>query len=283
MSPSCVVVIPVYKTNPKTSEIASFKQCLTVLTDYEIVLVTYKEFDLLAYEAISQNIGIGFRTEYFNRNYFNSLDAYNKLCLSNEFYDKFLNFEYMLIYQLDAWVFNDKLQYWCEKAYDYIGAPLFYDNDKTVFSGVGNGGFSLRRVQYCKDILAKNRNRPYMKPGFLWKWIYNSKINSLKKRYGLLSYLNVLFKVILGTFGYRNTLNFLMEDKNFNEDMIFSVWASHAWNVNAKIPSCEEAFSFSFEVNPSFLFKKNGKLPFGCHAFEKWEFNEFWSKYIVID
>lgn len=46
------------------------------------------------------------------------------------------------------------------------------------------------------------------------------------------------------------------------------------------MPSCEEAADFSFEANPSYLFSIIGKLPFGCHAFEKYEYEEFWKKYI---
>lgn len=281
MSPSCVVVIPVYKTHPIPSEIASFKQCLTVLADYEIVLVTYENLDLSIYFKISQELGKKYRVEYFNRDYFVSLNSYNKLCLSTAFYDRFQNYVYMLIYQLDAWVFSDQLQYWCNKGYDYIGAPLFYENKKTVFVGVGNGGFSLRRILYCKDLLLKNRNIPYIKPYFLWKWIYDSKINFLKKKYGLFSLLVVFTKVLLGSFGFRNTLNYFIENSGLNEDFILSVWASQAWNVKGNFPPCKEASFFSFEVNPSYLYKKNGKLPFGCHAFEKWEYDRFWSKHIV--
>lgn len=283
MSLSCVVVIPVYKTNPKPSEIASFKQCLTVLNDHEIVLVTYKECDLSVYDKISDFIGKKYIVVFFNKSYFNSLEDYNKLCLSNVFYDKFISYEYMLIYQLDAWVFSDQLRYWCDKNYDYIGAPLFYENEATVFIGVGNGGFSLRRISYCKDLLSKNRNRPYIKPYFLWKWIYASQKNILKKKYGIFSFSVILIKVLLGSFGFRNTLNYLISSSDFNEDFILGVWGSQTWNVKAKIPSSEEASLFAFEVNPSFLYEKNSKLPFGCHAFEKWEFNKFWYKYIRFE
>lgn len=88
---------------------------------------------------------------FFHENYFKSIDGYNKLMLSPSFYKAFSNYEYILIYQLDAWVFKDELQHWCNQKYDYIGAPI-YQNNKLI--GIGNGGFSLRKVDYCLKVLA---------------------------------------------------------------------------------------------------------------------------------
>ena len=89
-------------------------------------------------------------------------------------------------------------------------------------------------------------------------------------------------KTIFRAFGGRNTLNYFIRSGMLNEDFYFSKWAIHAWRMKANLPSCEEASYFSFEVNPSYLYDLNGKLPFGCHAFEKWEFDTFWSKYIQV-
>lgn len=44
--------------------------------------------------------------------------------LSAEFYDRFAAYEYVLIYQLDAFVFADRLAEFCQMGYDYIGAPV---------------------------------------------------------------------------------------------------------------------------------------------------------------
>ena len=79
--------------------------------------------------------------------------------LSSEFYRRFSKFEYILIYQLDAFVFKDQLNYWCKKGYDYIGAPWFegFHLTKTGVNiiGVGNGGFSLRRVKTHIDLTGR--------------------------------------------------------------------------------------------------------------------------------
>jgi hypothetical protein len=51
--------------------------------------------------------------------------------LSEEFYQAFTDFEFMLIYQLDAFVFRDELADWCRSGYEYIGAPWLRDRDFT--------------------------------------------------------------------------------------------------------------------------------------------------------
>ena len=63
----------------------------------------------------------------------------------------------------------------------------------------------------------------------------------------------------------------------------FSLYANDVWlHPNVNLPLPDEDILFSFEVNPSFLYAKVQRLPFGCHAFEKFEFDSFWSQYISL-
>lgn len=55
--------------------------------------------------------------------HFVSVDSYNEMMLSPDFYRRFQVYDFMLIYQLDAFVFRDELDEWVAKDYDYIGAP----------------------------------------------------------------------------------------------------------------------------------------------------------------
>jgi hypothetical protein len=49
------------------------------------------------------------------------------------------------------------------------------------------------------------------------------------------------------------------------------------------IAPVNEAIKFSFEANPEFLFEKNNyQLPFGCHAWQRYD-PLFWEKYINVD
>ena len=45
-------------------------------------------------------------------------------------YERYAAYEFMFTYELDAFVFKDELEKWCEQGWDYIGAPWFdgYNN-----------------------------------------------------------------------------------------------------------------------------------------------------------
>lgn len=285
----CVVVIPVYRTVPKQSEAASFMQCLQVLASYDIYVLTYRELDLSRYRQMSDACGKSFYVMYFARDYFASVQSYNRLMLEKSFYQSFSSYQYMLIYQLDAWLFNDELEMWCDKGYDYIGAPIFgiagrdckgnilYTREMT---GVGNGGFSLRRIQFCLQMLNRPGWVPLVKPVYLWKsarWKYGKSGNKV------VAYLKILGEFLLKLGGYRNTLDYYVASFKLNEDMFFSLCATHIWlHPKVNIPTPNEAMLFSFEVNPSLLYSQTQRLPFGCHAFEKYEFDSFGSRYIQL-
>ncbi len=279
----CVIAIPIYNSNPPKSEIASFKQVLTILGKHDITIFTYYDIDLAVYENIALKLNRTFFVEYFNKFYFDSVQSYNKLCLSKDFYLRFSQYEYMLIYQLDAWVFRDELTYWCDKGYDYIGAPLFWPvlQEQNIYkmSYVGNGGLSLRKISYCIKVLSKSSYLPYLKPTGIFRIYYNNNWlpASYIKKIGLIKQIPF---ILLKLMGFKNNLHYMY--RSFvNEDMILSCYAKYAWGINVHLPSLMEASRFSFETHPSFLFRLNGgNLPFGCHAFQKYEYHSFWKKYI---
>jgi hypothetical protein len=124
----------VYKQFPTTAEQASFLQLLAVLGGHDLYLVVPES---LATEYYGGLFGHGPRVavERFADRYFRNIEGYNALMLSPDFYGRFSNYDYVLIYQLDAWVFKDELQYWCGQGYDYIGAP-WMDEDSCGVTGV---------------------------------------------------------------------------------------------------------------------------------------------------
>ena len=145
------VIIPIYKEVLSPLEEISLIQVRRILYNYKIIFVAPKNVNFLYLNQ--DDIIIRFDSQYFN-----SIEAYNKLMLSTIFYKTFFNFDYILIYQLDAFVFYDALEYFCSLNYDYIGAPWpmmwTYPID-TRWIHVGNGGFSLRKVEACYNILIK--------------------------------------------------------------------------------------------------------------------------------
>ena len=141
-----VIVVPVYKSQLTYPEKISIMQLKRVLRDYEIVYVIPKS---LQADYIKEN-----RQEKFDDEYFADTDAYSRLMTSKIFYERFSEYQYMLIYQPDCFVFSDHLEEFCNLNLDYIGAPVpaFLWNRNIP---VGNGGFSLRKIHTFIHILSK--------------------------------------------------------------------------------------------------------------------------------
>ena len=115
MSKVCVV-IPLYKDTLSASEEQSIIQGLDILDKHKKVFITADNYTL-------PDLLRNYSQLTFDKNYFRDITGYNRLMLSREFYQKFSNYGFILIYQPDAWVFRDELLDWCNKNYDYIGAP----------------------------------------------------------------------------------------------------------------------------------------------------------------
>ena len=150
-NPTVAVVIPIYKESLDEFEKISLAQARKIFGKYPLIFVAPqgKNFSYLEpQDLIAQ----------FPPQFFQSTQTYTQLLLSPKFYEAFLSFDYILIYQLDAFVFYDALDFFCSLGYDYIGAPVAYHswcgvNTKKI-PRVGNGGFSLRKVKTCRQLLA---------------------------------------------------------------------------------------------------------------------------------
>lgn len=87
---TCAVVIPVYKAKPTVVEMASFKQCLTVLKNYDIYIITFKGLDLSVYSEISLSVQKKYKLHFFTEDYFTSVVGYNSFVLVYLFMNVFL-------------------------------------------------------------------------------------------------------------------------------------------------------------------------------------------------
>ena len=268
--PRPVILIPVYKGTPTRTESASLGQCLQVLGTHPIVLVTHSGLDLAAYRELWARYGIPFRTEFFEKDCFDTLETYNRLCLSPDFYRRFVaDYDYMLIYQSDAWVFRDELVEWCERGYDYVGAPWILGQperpDRIRFKAVGNGGFSLRKIDFCLRTLSASG--PLLSAGSLKALARDRTCLAIVRKYPL----------------YRSQERLLGAARagKLYEDTVFSLQKYTA--LRAAIPSPDEALRFSFERFPALLYERAGhNLPFGCHAWQLPAHLAFWRAFIPI-
>lgn len=218
-----IVVIPYYHSDLSKKERISLKQVQKVLHKYDLCFISPLRLQSFFKDKTYQ-------VEYFENGFFESVSTYNQLMLTSEFYERFVKYRYMLIYQLDAFVFYDRLSYFCDLDYDYIGSPWIYPErglirDVLRKEYVGNGGLSLRNVGSCIKLLHDREKE-------------------------------------LGEFKY-------------NEDFFFS-----AAKGNFKVAPLSIACEFSFETHVRKCFAINDKkLPFGCHAWERYDYF-FWKPYI---
>jgi hypothetical protein len=76
-----------------------------------------------------------------------SLTQYNQLLTTPSFWEKYQDYERVLIFQTDSMILRDGIDEFLE--WDYVGAPWKFQ-DKG-----GNGGFSLRNPKKCLSLIQK--------------------------------------------------------------------------------------------------------------------------------
>lgn len=260
-----IVIIPIYKPTPEDTELRSLNQCLKILGRHDICLICPEGLDTSVYQDIFSSYHKELTVEYFDASFFKSVSGYNKLMLSESFYRRFIHKSYMLIYQLDAYVFRDDLDYWCAQGYDYIGAPWMKLNGEMDPINCGNGGFSLRNI-----------------PAFINLFSHEGKVLTFKGLCLFHRYRGPLHKpyyILTGLFGHKNKLKDFIDGERVNEDLFYASLKGKQ-KKSFKIPNTNIAMQFAFEEKPSLLYEKNGHLPFGCHAWMKYEYETFWKKHI---
>lgn len=248
------IVIPMYKEEISRLEKISLDRVVEILGKYPIVVAKPRSLDLRrALEPYPMLSTIDFADEYFL-----GIAGYNRLMLSTDFYSAFTDTEYILIYQLDAYVFEDCLTDWCDKGYDYVGAPWL---KKPAYRLPVVSTY--RRLQYW---WMKTRNKPSKQD--LYGKVGNGGL-SLRK---ISSFLRVIENQKEEVDFYANHERFHL----FNEDVF---WATKP--VGFSYPTEMEALKFSFDKYPAFCYHLNGyRLPFGCHAWYKRKMRRFWHRFI---
>jgi hypothetical protein len=164
----CAVVVPVYKANLSKAERFSLVVTLGNLKGYPLWFLHPIGMDLSEYED-----SFPFANYIkFDSNYFVSNKTYSALCLSEDLYKSFVDFEYILIAQTDAIVLRRDLDEWCKHGWAYIGAPIgvsIKTNCEEIWNemlpqcsgywsqlpvgSVGNGGLSLRNINATLNVL----------------------------------------------------------------------------------------------------------------------------------
>lgn len=268
-----VVAIPIYKPKISYEEEIALRQMFKVLGGHPINFFTFRNLDTNIYLQIARQYTLkhNLTFNYFHPEYFTGIKGYNRLLLSPSFYRQYTQYQYMLIYQPDSFVFRDDLLEWCDKGYDYIGSPWLKGWSKAdanaPFTGVGNGGFSLRKVS--SHLKALNSFSYIQKPSEVWKR-FNTATFSQKPR----RLLGVIRSLTIA-----NNTHHWFNNFQEHEDRFWGIYVNrnHEW---FSLPDIQEALQFSFEVQPQRMYELNGRnLPFGCHAWWK-QGLDFWRPFL---
>ena len=194
--------------------------------------------------------------------WFEGVNSYNEMMKSPWFYKLFNDYDFLLICQIDAYILGNNLNEWCQKGYDYVGAPWLtndnlYENtlgrlvhsvmkylphraskihSYHLYHKVGNGGLSLRRVQSMIDVFCRNQHLVACSKG----------------------------------------------KHSIQEDVFISYLIGRDGGL--QIPNWREALYFSFEKAPAKALKlTNGVMPFGFHDTNSRYWDSFWSHYVPLD
>lgn len=243
MSSQLVILIPIYKASLNLLEQFALDYLMAKAGHRHMRFVAPFDIDKAYYQSRYPIVGF----EHFDNVYFTSVGSYNQLLLSLGFYQRFEDFEYLLIHQTDALLFKDDLDTWMARGFDYVGAPWPAGVPLTLdapHSGhppgtqlkvfVGNGGLCLRNV---RQMIAIIRNA--------------------------------------------TSLHAMWLQRNFPEDCFFAF--ANAISGQLNIPDAATASLFSLEQGAEQYFAdNNATIPTGCHDWVRKNFT-FWQKIIAMN
>jgi hypothetical protein len=216
----------------------------------------------------------GFKTIYFPKKFFGSMAANSNLMYRPRYYEAFRDYEYILIYHLDALVFSDDLMEWCDAGWDYIGAPWVPCSDAPWVRepAVGNGGFTLMKVESCLRVLY---NRYQHDPLAYWADLLICNRHRLNPVFKFLETLTRLFP-------RARPLDWALrrESSEVANDLFWAFYAAR-FLPDFRVAPVKDGLRFAFEAAPRMCFELNRQqLPFGCHAWARYD-RAFWEPYLL--
>lgn len=248
------VVIPVYKPQLADFEKAALENNLALLQGYPICFLVPEKVDMRPLTAQYPQVEVISVSD----NWLGSkrgIQGYNEMMMAEAFYSIFADYKYILICHVDAWLFSNDLQRWIESDYDHVAAPWptrkrykhfplkqylwlkmrLKPKKKIIhcqmFDRIGNGGFSLRKVEVFRKACVDFAD--------------------------VIAYYNQCTDVL------------------HNEDLFWAL------EVPLRLPTIEEALTFSFDLKPELCYRLNhNNLPMACHGFNKPQRIAFWQQFI---
>jgi hypothetical protein len=264
-------MVPVHKPEPSADEIMSLQACKKQLHAYHTYLVFPEGMDTTKYLAVHS----GLKLKPVNPVWLSTILHYNKMKYSLEFYLLFRQYNFMLTYELDSYIFHADFERYNVFSFDYIGAPFYEGYLKASptanFIQGGNSGFSIRNIQGCIEVLQTIKKKFQSR----WNFYKNIAVRLPRIKY----HLNRLTKGKYDAY-LTDKLAFYFADDPMNEDLVWSQIVPSLY-PDFKVADPISSLRFSFEAQPERLLKMNGgQLPLGCHGWIKNQ--NFWKDYIDI-
>lgn len=264
MKKDVCVAVPIYKRRLNPFEEVGYRRLFEVLGGYPIYGFMARGHDFEPPPGAPRAL----RRLEFHPRHLKDGESYSRLVCSRVFYDAFSDYRYVLLHQLDCYVFRDELSEWCGRGYDFIGAPIFEgffpEDPAKVDAFVGNGGFSLRRVETFQRVLRSRRTYRPQRPF----WRRTGPMEPVK-----------MAKRLLMAAGVFNGVQSCTHEHG--EDIFWSRHARH-FLPEFKVAPVREGFQFSWDYAPAYCHAQNeGRLPFGCHSWERYDL-EFFRQFIPI-
>lgn len=270
---TCRIVVPVYRCDFSADEKVSLATIRKHLSGYGICFVAPESLEL---EEITLP---GEAIERFPDKFFEGIEGYNRLLKSGEFYRRFRCSDYILIAQLDCLIFSSDLDGWMERGYDYLAAPwfrAFAESHKSGLWRVGNGGLSLRNTRSHLRVLEQEMIKGTVYPSFgnsYWK-------EPCSRLYAGLYRKTQLFASMFPS-AEKSTVEQELLAYPHNEDVFWSIEA-RKFDPCFRVATAEQGLSFAFEIDPRWCYQKTGgKLPFGCHAWTRYD-RGFWEGFLNV-
>ena len=247
-------IIPIYRTDLQPWEQAALDNNMSKLSSLPVAFLKPESLELTAFaQRYPQAEIVSVPDEWLGTK--RGIQGYNEMMMSETFYAMFADCLYIFICHTDAWLFENRIEEWCDRNYDLVAAPWptrprymhfplkqylqlklwLKPKDRILhcqmFGKIGNGGLCLRKVSTFRE--ACKRHAAEIQT-------YNQRIDALH-----------------------------------NEDLFWALVPK------LNVPSVEDALTFSFDLKPGLCYQLNHhRLPMACHGFNKPGRTEFWQPFI---
>lgn len=260
------VVIPIYRTSLEAYELKAFRRALEVLSCRDIAIVSPQGLDL---SPLDDLLAGKCRVECFEPQYFAGREGYNRLMLSHEFYSRFRASRYVLVCQTDVLLFEDRLDDWCNRGYDYVGAPwLPAPADVSGWNVPRRAFYEVRRLW------------GRLLPGFHainLKWRVGNGGFSLRRVDAMLAVLECHAEEVARVAAQSHKVSCF-------EDVFWGVEVNRRWPGTLNVPDAKTAAHFAVESHPDMAMRlTGGELPMGAHAFQRHRNIVHWRQHLADD